>query len=83
MSKSKFLNLKSLILVLLNVFNTSLLSVLLNLDSNTLISKSTIFLAILSSIFINNDNIFDEFSYKYFFVTLQKHRDNKLNQIGI
>jgi len=32
---------------------------------------------------INNDNIFDEFSYKYFFVTLQQHRNNKLNQIGI
>ncbi len=33
---------------------------------------------------INDDHMFmDKASYKHFFITLKKHRENKLNQIGI
>ena len=40
--------------------------------------------SILSVYIINDDHMFmDKTSYKHFFITLKKHRENKLNQIGI
>ena len=35
------------------------------------------------TVYIINGVFMDETSYKNFFVTLQKHRENKLNMIGI
>lgn len=33
---------------------------------------------------INNDDMFmDETSYKHFFIPLEQHRENQLNQLGI
>lgn len=45
---------------------------------------------LLDGVYIINDDhmlpislIMDKASYKHFFITLKKHRENKLNQIGI